>query len=695
MSGGTATTGPGDGEHTTGRPDPAASSPDAATGDGAGARGGVSAAAPTGGPGRTRATNSGGRFRWIGRGGRLLGRAERGGDAGTPASPAGATREPDADGTGRGGVGSGGASGGGVGSGGVGGDRAGGGVPGRAATARLPRRRRRTVPPSRYGPWHPGRLRTLVAGGFVILAVTLVVALSLGGWAIYRVTVLRDDVMDRLQPAITASRQLEGALLNQETGVRGYLSTADSEFLQPYALGQQESRVAVGILSRTTVEGREWGQLAEDLAAVVEAERNWRDEYAEPAVAAVRTGGPGAADARAYFGQALFDDVRDAIATQQRHLDEERARARADLDTATHAMWGLFGLIGVVLVAVLWSLLLAVRRKVVLPIRELGTQVRAVSQGDYARRVMVPGPIEVLELSEDVDLMRRSIVASYHSADEAREQLDQQAAELRRSNAELEQFAYVASHDLQEPLRKVASFCQLLSRRYAGQLDERADEYIAIAVDGARRMQALINDLLAFSRVGRMGGEPTEVSLDDVLDRAMFALAAAREESGAVVEADALPTVVGDRVLLGQLFQNLIGNAIKFRAPDRPPYVSLTVRRDEHGPDGPEWVFRCADNGIGIDPRHAERIFVIFQRLHTREDYEGTGIGLALCRKIVEHHGGRIWLDTQTSQGAAFCWTIPIAGTGHGRRVGADPHAARPGGGGGSEGGRSAGHEKP
>ncbi|MFD0539397.1 ATP-binding protein [Actinomadura luteofluorescens] len=240
--------------------------------------------------------------------------------------------------------------------------------------------------------------------------------------------------------------------------------------------------------------------------------------------------------------------------------------------------------------------------------------------------------------------------------------LDEQTEELRRSNAELEQFAYVASHDLQEPLRKVASFCQMLERRYGDKLDDRGRQYIAFAVDGAKRMQALINDLLSFSRVGRMSRPEDSVDLDDVVRQALDNLSTLCEETGAEVDVAELPDVAGDRTQLVQLFQNLVGNAIKFRREGVPPRVTIDVRRT-----GDEWEFGCSDNGIGIDPRYADRIFLIFQRLHSREEYTGTGIGLALCKKIVEYHGGRIWLaagehaepDAEAATGTTFRWTLP------------------------------------
>jgi signal transduction histidine kinase len=238
----------------------------------------------------------------------------------------------------------------------------------------------------------------------------------------------------------------------------------------------------------------------------------------------------------------------------------------------------------------------------------------------------------------------------------SRKALEESIAELARSNADLQQFAYVASHDLKEPLRIVASYTQLLARRYKGKLDSDADEFIRYAVDGANRMQWLINDLLAYSRVTSQDQVLEAVDCDGVLEEVLSDLRVAIEESRAVVTHDPLPRVMADRGQLGQLFQNLIGNAIKFHGKE-PPQVHVTAKRKSD-----EWAFSVRDNGVGLDPQYAERIFVIFQRLHDREEYPGTGIGLAICKKVVERHGGRIWVVSQVGQGATFHFTLPTVG---------------------------------
>jgi len=238
-----------------------------------------------------------------------------------------------------------------------------------------------------------------------------------------------------------------------------------------------------------------------------------------------------------------------------------------------------------------------------------------------------------------------------------RQQHKQGQEDLARSNRDLEQFAYVASHDLQEPLRMVAIYTQLLEERYRGKLDSDADKYIHYAVDGALRMQKLVQDLLAFSRVGRQGGIPQSTDCNAVLQESLKNLESAIQESGAVVQSTQLPVVIADRSQLIQVFQNLIGNAIKFRSTAIP---TIRVSAEEAGT---EWVFSVADNGIGIEAEQRENVFVIFRRLHTRAEYPGNGIGLSICKKIIEQHGGRIWVESEPGYGSIFYFTLPIKAT--------------------------------
>ncbi len=226
--------------------------------------------------------------------------------------------------------------------------------------------------------------------------------------------------------------------------------------------------------------------------------------------------------------------------------------------------------------------------------------------------------------------------------------------ELKRSNADLLQFAYAASHDLQEPLRGLASFAGLLGKRYKGKLDEKADEFIDYIINDAKRMQELIRDLLEYSQIETKSKILTHTNCSVVLEEALYNLRSAVEETGAELTYDLLPTVMGDASQLKSLFQNLIGNAIKFRSKEKPR-IHISAERK-----GSEWVFSVKDNGIGFDSEFAGRIFVVFQRLHLRSEYTGTGIGLAICKKIVERHGGRIWAESKPGKGSTFYFTLPV-----------------------------------
>ncbi|HEY2672637.1 MAG TPA: ATP-binding protein, partial [Rugosimonospora sp.] len=389
----------------------------------------------------------------------------------------------------------------------------------------------------------------------------------------------------------------------------------------------------------------------------------WHSVVADPVIARVRAGDrPGALALIDDRARTLFDQVRNALTRLQNSIVTVRNAAVNRLTATSNDIVRL--LIAAAVVVLLAGALLAflLRYLVTRPVANLAAEVRRIAAGDYNHTVDTDGPPEVAALGQDVEGMRRKIVADLdevrgarESVEEINRQLEAQASELTRSNRDLEQFAYVASHDLQEPLRKVASFCQLLQRRYAGQLDERADQYIGFAVDGAQRMQRLINDLLAFSRIGRVTSEFTDVDLNEVAADSAAQNEATVTRAGGTITWDPLPVVRGEESLLVALIGNLISNSVKFRRPDVAPRVHLSAQRR----DG-EWEIECRDNGIGIEAEFADKVFVIFQRLHVKGAYPGTGIGLAIAKKIVEYHGGRIWLDTSAEQGTAIRFTLPV-----------------------------------
>lgn len=493
--------------------------------------------------------------------------------------------------------------------------------------------------------------RWLTAGTGAALAVLLLLALC-GAWIFAHSTSVNNRLVDRSSPALIASVRLESALVNQETGIRGYGMTGREEFIAPYREGLVQQRTTTRELE--SLDGGD-ETAAKDLAAVSGLAARWQTTFAEPVAASDRP--VALAASRAEEGKRAFDAVRAAISTQQRHLQDERTQGRADLQQVRALRNWTFAAIAAVILLLTALVFIGLRRGVTTPVDRLSADVRRIADGDFAHPVTGTGPADLRRLAADVESMRRRLADELAFSDSARASLGAQAAELRRSNSELEQFAYVASHDLQEPLRKVASFCQLLERRYGDQLDARAKQYIAFAVDGANRMQGLINDLLAFSRVGRLLADHNAVDLGELFDRTQDSIALAVEESEAVVTHDPLPTVHGDRTQLGMLLQNLLGNAVKFRSPDRPPLIHLGARRTEGG-----WEFTMSDNGIGISAEYAERVFVIFQRLHTREQYTGNGIGLALCKKIVEYHGGTIAVDPadpERGPGTRVTFTLP------------------------------------
>lgn len=469
-----------------------------------------------------------------------------------------------------------------------------------------------------------------------------------------------NQLRDGVQPARIAAYQLQAALRDQETAVRGYLLTNDPRFLAPYNDGRTAETEAAEQI-RQYLEGRE--DLLADLAGIEEAAEIWRSEYADPLLAGV-TPSQTVADASIDEGKALFDRLRALFTIQNDHLSQARAAGLAHLDEIRG--WRDAVMVAMILTFVTTAVLLAVvmRNAVNRPLSALAAACRRITEGNFGERIIPRGPSDIRAISADVEDMRQRIVDELEISRTARAALDEQADELRRSNAELEQFAYVASHDLQEPLRKVASFCQLLEKRYGDKLDERGIEYIGFAVDGAKRMQVLINDLLTFSRVGRLNATTTEVDLNAVVTAAMSNLSAAIEDTGAqiVLPAAPLPPVAGDPTLLAMVWQNLIGNAIKFHRDGVSPRIVIECE-EGRGNYAEKYLFTVTDNGIGIAEEFVDKVFVIFQRLHGRDAYTGTGIGLALCKKIIEHHGGTIWIDTSYTDGTRFNFTLPVTAT--------------------------------
>jgi len=466
----------------------------------------------------------------------------------------------------------------------------------------------------------------------------------------------RNQLLNRLDPAIAELDTLDTALGGAASGGRYYAVSHAPSFLALYrgelaTLSGSEHALASSIPSHGGAE-RQLVALSHQITRFEQ-----RDLGAETR--------PGArpSPATLHSASAALAAVRARSARLAALLAHQRSRAIGSFSRALAVLEAVVGGVFAFLLLLVAGLWLTVRRAVLAPLATVAADSRRVTGGELDHPVTVDGPEEVAELAASIDAMRAAVVRELHALESAHAELATQeralaerSEELARSNRDLEQFAYVASHDLQEPLRKVAAFCQLLADRYGDKLDERGEQYVAFAVDGAKRMQALVNDLLAFSRVGRSRENWTRVELTACVETASANLERRiLEAEGRVEVTTPLPGVEGDPSLLTSLFQNLIGNAVKFRS-EAPPVVSIAARRD-----GDHWALTVSDNGIGIEAEYAERVFTIFQRLHTRERYEGTGIGLALCRRIVEFHGGSIEVDTDTAAGTTIRFSLPAA----------------------------------
>ncbi|OIJ63296.1 sensor histidine kinase [Streptomyces mangrovisoli] len=513
----------------------------------------------------------------------------------------------------------------------------------------------KTKQPAAEGAFSGWTTRRWLRVGVATTLVVLAVLGSLGGWAMWRTSQITSELVERRSPALIDAIRVEEALVNQETGVRGYGLTGSADFLQPYRDGVTDEKAALRRL-RPLVRS-DAGSRA-DLEQVEKLATTWQRRIAVPVAAASPADALQLTTERADEGKSSFDALRRAMDRQQDHLQARRNASTRELRHAMTLRNWMFGFIAAVILLVAVLIFEGLRRGVTDPLSRLGSAARDVAQGRFDRSLDGTGPADLRRLAADVDSMRRRMVEELTFSEASRRLLDEQAEDLKRSNTELEQFAYVASHDLQEPLRKVSSFTQLLQRRYGGQLDDRADQYIAFAVDGANRMQTLINDLLAFSRVGRVHNDHNTVDLAQVMARTLENLSVTIEETGAEITHDPLPTVVGDTTQLGMLWQNLLSNAVKFRSPERSAHIHVSAALDDGA-----WEFAVSDNGIGIAPEFQEKVFVLFQRLHTKDAYPGTGIGLAMCKKVVEFHGGRIRIDADYRLGTRVVFTLPAAGS--------------------------------
>jgi signal transduction histidine kinase len=496
-----------------------------------------------------------------------------------------------------------------------------------------------------FASWTLARRLQAGLGAFAVLLLVAVSAIVL---ALRQADRALADQTQRILPARTVASELLTALVDQETALRGYAITHRAAYLQPYHAGvAQEAnlRAQLGRLIRPS----DRAHLA--LLTVDAAITAWRDEYA---IFRLRDVLHGSALTTIGFGRRLFSRVRTTNAALDAQLVHEASAAASRAHRDRQLVVIVLAATVLVVASALGALLRGLHTVVLRPMRDLAEQVAAVSTGAHDRAIEPVGPPDIREMGNGVESMRLELVGALGDLEERSRDLERRAAELARSNADLEQFAYVASHDLQEPLRKVASFCQLIEQRYGGQLDERGEQYIAFAVDGAKRMQRLISDLLTFSRVGRTSEGFTPVDLAATARRSWNSLEQRVQDTGAKLAVDLPDTrVIGDASLLQMLFTNVFGNALKYSRDGSPPQIRVTAEQE-----GPMLRVNVADNGIGIPEEYAEKVFVIFQRLHGRDEYEGTGIGLALCKKIVEFHEGSIGLRPSPLGGACVSFTL-------------------------------------
>ncbi|HEX2576993.1 MAG TPA: CHASE3 domain-containing protein, partial [Aquihabitans sp.] len=392
----------------------------------------------------------------------------------------------------------------------------------------------------RQARWARTGLRDRLRSAFLAVGLVGIIGMGFVGYTFSQLIDARERLADQLDPAGVQTRRWVASVVDQESGIRGFALTGDESFLEPYEAGLPTAAEAEAEARRLLADERDLLDLADEFT---QRSDRWRTEAAEPLLADLRgDADDDAIDADLRRSKSSFDQLRAAYRAFQDALDETRAEARRDLDDHTTALARAAAVAVLLAAAGLAATWVALNRWVIAPVAALASDARRVASGELRHEISVEGPRDLEDLGSDVEAMRQRILWELAQVEENQERLEEQAADLTRSNQELEQFAYVASHDLQEPLRKITGFCQLLQRRYGGQLDERADEYIAFAVDGAKRMQTLINDLLSFSRVGRTTETFQQVDLNPVAASAVATLQEAIADAGATVEVDRLPT---------------------------------------------------------------------------------------------------------------------------------------------------------